>query len=63
MKKLILLFCFCVRAYADSVTTVTEVVREETRTIITIRENGDKKVAEEPVLIVYRCDGRNCYKP
>jgi|FreactcultureFD7_1027221.scaffolds.fasta_scaffold04941_6 hypothetical protein len=63
MKKFILLFCFCGATYADTVTTVTEVVREETRTVTTIRENGDAKTAEQPVLVVYRCDGRNCYKP
>jgi len=63
MKKFILLFCFCTGAYADTVTTVTEVVREETRTVTTIRENGESKTVEQPVLVVYRCDGRNCYKP
>ena len=63
MRKFILLFCFCTGVYADTVTTVTEVVREETRTVTTIRENGDAKTAEQPVLVVYRCDGRNCYKP
>jgi len=60
MKYFVILFLFGTVA-AQTVTTTTETIREET-TVITVTQNGNTTVRSS-VPIVYRCNGQTCVKP
>jgi len=60
MKYLVILFLFGT-AVAQTVTTTTQTIREET-TIVTVTQNGST-TTQSSVPIVYRCNGRTCVKP
>jgi hypothetical protein len=60
MKYFAILFLFG-SAAAQTVTTTTETIREET-TIVTVTQHGNTTVRTS-VPIVYRCNGKTCVKP
>ena len=48
-------------AQAQTVTTTTQTIREET-TIVTVTQNGST-TTQSSVPIVYRCNGQTCVRP
>ena len=60
MKYFAILFLFGT-AMAQTVTTTTETIREET-TIVTVTQSGNTTVRSS-VPIVYRCNGQTCVRP
>jgi hypothetical protein len=60
MKYFAILFLVST-AMAQTVTTTTETIREET-TIVTVTQNGNTTVRSS-VPVVYKCNGQTCIRP